>query len=372
MSSAPPKILQRAVRCVLPPCVREHVLGDLQELCADAASPTRYLLDALVTLPYVILGQALRNLDIRLIALEAVALGASFVLAGLKLFRNDLYSAGPPIIGAVLLGLAALVLGDIYVEPRNRARYHALRQILLAYGSVWLAGALLAGVPSLGPMRALAIEAVKPGFVLLLVGRILFTSLVANDAKLLVPSNPAEVRQEAEALRRRVRQRNLTEYAAAGLAMLVCAFRFFATPQLLMSAGFALAVPGLLWSSYELYRRASSRPIPAGLGEAGAVRFYRDELARQRDALHSVHRWYVGPLLPSLLCILAGQAVTAVWSSRVAAVISAWAVVLVLLVWANRRGARLIQRKIEALDATSCNHRPPDGAKLAGSGQLPS
>ena len=141
-----------------------------------------------------------------------------------------------------------------------------------------------------------------------------------------------------------------------------------------MRAGFALAVPGLLWASYELYRRASSRPVPAGLGEAGSILFYRGELARQRDALHNVHRWYLGPLLPSGLCILAGQSSSVVWSWRLAAVSSGWAALVMLLVWANRHGARMVQRRIEALDASagSRSQRPPAGDSEAGSGQLPS
>src|SRR5579872_4219290 len=143
MNPGPPGILQRAVRIVLPSATREHVLGDLQELQVSGASPARYLLDAALTLPYVILGQALRNLDIRVIALESVALAASFVWGGLRLFREDLFSASQSLVCAALFGLVALVLGDIYVEPRNRARFHSVRQILLAYGSVWLAGTLL-------------------------------------------------------------------------------------------------------------------------------------------------------------------------------------------------------------------------------------
>ena len=375
MKSAPPKLLQHAVRFVLPPATREHVLGDLQELCVSSASPARYLIDAAVTLPYVIRGQALRNLDIRLIALEAVVLAASFVLGGLRLFRDDLYMAGQSMICAVLFAVAALMLGDIYVEPRDRARFHSLRQAVLAYGSVWLAGTLLPGlVPSLVPMRALAAEAAKPGFALLLVGRILFDNFVGKPAMRRVPASLAEVRQETEAFRRRIRQRNITEYAAAGYALAVCVFRCVTTPHPLMRAGFALAVPGLLWASYELYRRASSRPVPAGLSEAGSVLFYRGELARQRDALHSVHRWYLGPLLPSGLCILAGQSFSGVWSWRVAAVTSGWAALLLLLVWANRHGARMVQRRIEALDtsAGSRSQRPPAGDSEAGSGQLPS
>ena len=78
--------------------------------------------------------------------------------------------------------------------------------------------------------------------------------------------------------------------------------------------------------------------------------FLRSELVRQRDALRNVHFWYLGPLVPAMVLISAARIVGHPWSWNLAFPEGAWAGFVFLLWWVNRRGARLLQRQIDALD----------------------
>ena len=354
MNSGPPKTLEFGARFLLPAGAQEHVLGDLREIYAETGSAVGYVIDALVTLPYVIRGQAARNLDWRLVGVEALALAASVALGSLRMTVETRAEALPAMVCTVLVAVGALMLGDIYVEPRNRGRLHTFGQILLAYGSAWLAGSLLSGlVPLLAPMRAVVAESARSGIVLLAIGRIVSAHLLGEGAPPAIPVTAEEIRRESHRFHRRIRERNLTEYAGTVVAVASCAIAMVHTPVFLLRAGLLLAIPGLLWAAYELYRRASSRPLPAELGESESRAFYRSELARQRDAMKDVHRWYMGPLLPAAILLLTGPVAFTgrAWSWRLAGSALVWTAFLVLMFWLNRRGARTLQKQIDALDS---------------------
>ncbi len=350
MNPEPSKVLQRAVRCLLPQGAREHVLGDLQERFVETGSSAGYLLDALRTLPYIVLGQIIRNVDGRLVAFEAVALIASFALYVLRKPAAG-HTYAPAMLAVGVIALAALVLGDAYVEPRNRARYHTLRQPVLAYGAAWVAGLLLGAViPALAPVPGIVLQSAASGFFFLFMGRILFVGLAGERSSPSAIGSFADVRLQAEGLKRRVRQRNVSEYAGVAIGVVASAIGVFRAHQPLLRAGLAVAIPGLLWAAYELYRRGSSRELPASLSETEAVAFLRSELARQRDALRNVHFWYLGPLVPAMVLISAARIAGHPWSWNLAFPGGSWAGFVFLLWWVNRRGARLLQRQIDALD----------------------
>src|SRR5215813_6090208 len=86
MNAGPPRVLQAVVGSLLPPASREHVLGDLEERFKQSGSAVQYLSDAIGAMPYVIWGQAQRNVDARLLAVEALALTASFAAAAYRLW----------------------------------------------------------------------------------------------------------------------------------------------------------------------------------------------------------------------------------------------------------------------------------------------
>ena len=58
VEARPPKVIERVVQLLMPPASREHVLGDLSE---RYVSPRQYLVDALRTLPFVLVSRVRRT-----------------------------------------------------------------------------------------------------------------------------------------------------------------------------------------------------------------------------------------------------------------------------------------------------------------------
>jgi hypothetical protein len=107
---------------------------------------------------------------------------------------------------------------------------------------------------------------------------------------------------------------------------------------------------GMGYIAVALYRRASSRKVPDSLNDPEMFRFYRSELARQRDALHGVLGWYLAPLFPALLLMTIGQMAGGRGTWKIIPVTLLWVLFAFLLFWLNRRAAHKVQQRIEALD----------------------
>ncbi len=58
VEACPPKVIESVVQLLMPPASREHVLGDLSE---RYVSPKQYLVDALRTLPFVVVSRVRRT-----------------------------------------------------------------------------------------------------------------------------------------------------------------------------------------------------------------------------------------------------------------------------------------------------------------------
>jgi Flp pilus assembly protein TadB len=98
---------------------------------------------------------------------------------------------------------------------------------------------------------------------------------------------------------------------------------------------------------WQLHRRARARPLPEALA-GSLMEFHRAELARQRDALRSVWRWYIGPLVPGLVLFLCGRQIeNGSWQPAAFAIV---ALLLAGVVVLNLHAARRLQRQIDKLD----------------------
>jgi hypothetical protein len=126
----PPKFLESLVRRLLPPAVREQVLGDLHE---RYESPLKYIADAASVVPAAIFGQLRRSTPIPVRVLEALIIYGSVFVAGrlLSALMSELYV--PP--GAsqaahlTMIAMAGLVWHDIYyVRPPESELSLALKQ----------------------------------------------------------------------------------------------------------------------------------------------------------------------------------------------------------------------------------------------------
>jgi len=126
-----------------------------------------------------------------------------------------------------------------------------------------------------------------------------------------------------------------------------------------MRAAFAVLIAGLGYVVYELHKRAGA--IPASeMGAKPYLQFHRQELERQRDYLRHIWRWYLGPLVPGMLILVAASlrlAYARLHSLNVLQMLKglgplAVIFILFVLVWkANDWVANALQKQIDELKA---------------------
>ena len=156
---------------------------------------------------------------------------------------------------------------------------------------------------------------------------------------------------------RRVRRRNVIEYIAGSLVIAVFAWTAWLTAQageIVITLGWLCGIVGIAVVMTNLYHRAGNLPHRP---EADCRSHLRAQFEHQRQALASVPRWYLAPLLPGVVLIIAGSVLPvareAGWLAALAAGAGPTAIVVGLfgaVAWLNRRAARMLEREIEALD----------------------
>jgi hypothetical protein len=167
-----------------------------------------------------------------------------------------------------------------------------------------------------------------------------------------------EVRAGADKFYRFVRRRNLIEYAACVVALVVFSVYIVVLPHVLQKIGSVMIIAGTVFAAWQLHRRASAVP-PESAGTMPILLFSRAQLVRQRDALRTIFWWYILPFLPGLFVImLGGRAVRLSKTGETAAV--GWQELVLLgiiaaslggLWWWNQKAAAKLQRHIDDIDA---------------------
>jgi hypothetical protein len=161
-----------------------------------------------------------------------------------------------------------------------------------------------------------------------------------------------ELRAKAAKFQSRIRWRNLREQAACLFVIVVFGAMCVKTPQTVPRISFALIVAGAIYVAWHIRKWGSPGVLPADLGRATCVGFYRDELERQRNLLRSIWKWYLGPLIPGFSLLM----IYGIWAApsgrrwfliayAVAAAAFFW-----LIGWLNQRVARRLEGQIAELD----------------------
>jgi len=161
-----------------------------------------------------------------------------------------------------------------------------------------------------------------------------------------------ELRVKAAKFQSRIRWRNLREQAACLFVIAAFGAMSLKTSQTVPRIGFALIIAGAIYVAWHLQKWGSPKVLPADLGRANCVGFYRDELERQRNLLRSIWKWYLGPLIPGMSLLV----IYGIWvappdrrwfplSYAVAAGAFFW-----LIGWLNQRAARRLEGQIAELD----------------------
>lgn len=120
-----------------PPACREEVLGDLHERNPSLA---RFCLDALRTVPHVILSRIRRTADPQLLVLHAIALYLCYY--GAAWFEDRALLLDPwglvRIAAPVLVVLIAIVFDDVYAKPGQRSPLRLVRGSLIGFAGTFL------------------------------------------------------------------------------------------------------------------------------------------------------------------------------------------------------------------------------------------
>jgi len=175
---------------------------------------------------------------------------------------------------------------------------------------------------------------------------------------------PEQLRGRISKFERTIGRRNLVEYIAAALVIVLFAYYCWMFPTLLLRLGCGLMIAGTAYVIYQLHRRASARPAPADMAIRSCVDFQRAELARQRDALNAVWSWYLLPFVPGMAVFLLGlfqftmhiaEAAGRPFRSGIAVMAFSFVAACIAIVFAaiwllNRRAAGYLQREIDELD----------------------
>lgn len=267
----PPRLAAWAVWRVLPPACREHVLGDLEERCTG---PRRYILDALSTVPLVILSQIRRTTDPQVLVMEIFAVWISFFVSawctkGWEYFDGQAFlSLG--ISSSIVL--TAFTLVKAYGVPGKREVYRPIEEAGQAVCIAWMPHFVLSTLLPREPLLSLAyFLGLSMSALLLSILRILFPPYRPRD---LESPDPWQL--------------------DTGLNLGPLFVAFFGLMTAIPPSGMGRAVGGTMFAialfvGFQLYRK----------GFFG-LDVDRASLEQHRDALSRIWSWYLGPLLGAM------------------------------------------------------------------------
>ena len=165
-----------------------------------------------------------------------------------------------------------------------------------------------------------------------------------------------KVRKDADKFYRTIRRRNVIEYVACAIAVVLFASKIFTGPHILHKVGAAMIVAAAIYAPWQLHRRASAVSPDMALGMP-ICEFLRGQLVRQRDALRSVLVWYVLPFVPGIILIFAGNGLDPEIEAAGPPIWQRWLAIAVVLSifgfvwWINQVVARKLQKRIDEIDA---------------------
>ncbi len=158
-----------------------------------------------------------------------------------------------------------------------------------------------------------------------------------------------ELRAKASKFQNRIRRRNLREQMACLFVIVCFGWLLIKAPATLPRIGFGLIVAGAIYVAWHLRAKGTPNALPANIGNANCLDFYRRELEKQRDLLQDIWKWYLGPLIPGMAILVIGGILNAPPERRWFS--SAYAVFCVVAFWGigqfNFRAARRLIRQIE-------------------------
>jgi hypothetical protein len=167
------------------------------------------------------------------------------------------------------------------------------------------------------------------------------------------------LRGKASQFERKVRRRNLTEYLASAVVILIFGWYIWAFPGWMIKLGSALVIVAAIYIVWRLHRYGPAHIAPVEASAQDLLEFHRGELIRQRDLVKTVWRWYLAPFVPGMVLISLGRWFQFHEPHRLVALdhlviilVSVIATLVFAIVWlVNALAAAKLQRQIDELDA---------------------
>ncbi|MBV9625390.1 MAG: hypothetical protein JOZ14_15580 [Acidobacteria bacterium] len=161
-----------------------------------------------------------------------------------------------------------------------------------------------------------------------------------------------EIRNRATKFENKIFWRNVREYIAGVITIVVLGISFAGANDLLSCAASGLLIAGMVYVMYQLHRRGAAKTTPTAVAAGPSLAFYRGELKRQRDLSASVWSWYLGPFVPGLVFSAIASAAHDLHLHHIA-VVTFWYVLIAaffVFVWRlNARATRCLERTIADL-----------------------
>jgi hypothetical protein len=173
-----------------------------------------------------------------------------------------------------------------------------------------------------------------------------------------IKMSSAELRQRSQKLNKKVVRRNIREYLAAAVVVVLFGYYFWRSPDLLLRLGSFLTIAGALYYGYQLHARGSARIMPPEMARETCLEFHRKELERQRDLVRTVWSWAILPIVPGVIIFMLGGALGGAIPGHVGHTLAIFGIRLAIVfgvfftVWKlNQRAAKRLQVKIDTLTA---------------------
>jgi hypothetical protein len=168
---------------------------------------------------------------------------------------------------------------------------------------------------------------------------------------------PAELRVRMKRLGRQLLIRDVTVYGVCLLEIAVFAYMLIVFPQLMVRVGSLLVILGMAFLIAQIWLDRRGRKLAhadaAGLGTTDSIKFYRGELARQREFHRGIWLWSrLVALFPGLLVFGLAAGVALPYPANFAGhvVVGVAALLCPLAIRLNLTRSRNYQCRINALD----------------------
>jgi hypothetical protein len=166
------------------------------------------------------------------------------------------------------------------------------------------------------------------------------------------PMSTAYLHHRANELQRAFQRRNAIEQGTAVATLISCTIVLVTTPGYWVKSSLLLLIIGMSWALLQWRRRARAG---SSFASTTSVAFYIRELEHKRDLHRTLWRWYLLPMVPGAVALLAWKlfgdpGTRGTWAP--------WIVTVLLVLWTvgsliyERAKAAQYQREIDALLAS--------------------